>query len=165
MATENSSVSAKAVRSYREEHISGLSQKELILMLYDGAIRFASEAKAAMNAKDFTEAHRLITRTRGIILELLRILDMDTGGEVAKNLQRLYVYMITSLIEAPLTNKLSLLDNVVAILQNLRSAWAEIDFDEALLQKNDPLNEKAPARLNNSPLHMAQSARLLSITA
>jgi flagellar protein FliS len=134
-------------------------------MLYDGAIRFASESKAAMDAKDFIEAHRLITRTRGIILELLRILDMDTGGEVAKNLQRLYVYMIGRLIEVNLTKKLLLLDNVVAILQNLRSAWAEIDFDEALLQENSPMNERAPARLNNSSLQMAQTARLLSITA
>jgi len=163
---QNGVITAKAAKSYREEHVSGLSQKELILMLYDGAIKFCAGAKQAIEEKNYIESHRLIIRARNIVLELLRILDVNSGGEIAKNLQRLYVYMIGRLIEVNFTKETRLLDNVLMILQDLRSAWAQIDFDEALAAI-DLSSESAqnPSRSPNFPQHPTNSARLLSVTA
>lgn len=165
--SENGAISAKAARSYREEHVNGLCQKELILMLYDGAIRFSSDARKEMDRENFLESHRLITRARNIILELLRILDMDKGGDIAKNLQRLYVYMISRLIEVNFTKEVGLLDNVLSILQNLRSAWAHIDFEEAVARASDvsATGDNKDSHPRTPPPNSADSARLLSVTA
>ena len=124
--------SAKAAKCYWEEQVSGLSQKQLILMLYDGAIKFATEARHAIENKDYVASYNFIVKARNIVTELLRILNMEQGGDVAKNLQRLYTYMIGRLIEVNFTKEINLLDNVITILQKLRSAWAELDFQQAL---------------------------------
>ncbi len=161
-------VSAKAAKCYREEHINGLSQKDLILMLYDGAIKFASEAKDSIEQKDYVRSYKSIVRARDIVTELLRILKMEEGGEVAKNLQRLYVYMIGRLIEVNFTKEMRLLDNVLDILQNLRSAWAEIDFEKALADAA-PANSRDDGNGNGSRhstlRQLANNSRLLSVTA
>ena len=164
----DNSVSSRAAKSYREEQVNGLSQKELILMLYDGAVKFACEAKEAIENKDYVRSHKAILRARDIVTELLRILDMEKGGEVAKNLQRLYVYMIGRLVEVNFTKELRLLDNVVDILQNLRSAWAELDFEKAMADAapdngqdgGNGSESKAPA-----PRQPANNSRLISMTA
>ncbi len=160
---ESDSLNARAARSYREEQINGLSQKDLILMLYDGAIKFTSEAKRTFSEKNFAQGHVSITKARNIILELLRILNMEEGGEIARNLQRLYVYMIGRLIEVNFTKELSLLDNVLAILADLRFAWAHIDFAQPENHRHAQENERNG---NSRPTPKGvDSARLLSVTA
>ncbi|GAB4345121.1 MAG: hypothetical protein Kow0099_25130 [Candidatus Abyssubacteria bacterium] len=156
--------SERAAKRYREEQVNGLSQKDLILMLYDGAIKFASEAKEAIGAKDYVRSYRSIIRARDIITELLRILNMEKGGDIAMNLQRLYVYMIGRLIEVNFTKETRLLDNVLYILRDLRSAWAAIDFQAAMAEvtsQRDGGNGRGKAPLRQ----LADNSRLLSVTA
>jgi len=161
-------VSAKASRRYREEQVNGLSQKDLILMLYDGAIKFSGEAKDFIEKKDFVGSYQRIVKARDIVTELLRILNMEEGGEVAENLKRLYVHVIGRLIEANFTKETMLLDNVLTILGDLRSAWAELDFDEALTN-GSPNNGKSGGNGNgakpNGPRQTGDTSRLLSVTA
>jgi len=162
-------VSAKAMKSYREEQVSGLSQKQLILMLYDGAIKFVSEAKESIEKKDYGRSYKSIVKARDIIAELLRILNIERGGEIARNLQRLYLYMIGRLIEVNFTKETRLLDNVLDILRDLRSAWAEIDFEEALANM-PPGDEDDGGNGNGSkpalrPHTNPNQSRLLSVTA
>ena len=161
-------VTEKAARRYREEHVSGLSQKELILMLYDGAIKFAAEAKLGIEEKDFARSYKSIVKTRDIVTELLCILNVEQGGEVGANLERLYIYVIGRLTEANFTREIPLLDNVLAILGNLRSAWAELDFEEATAG-GVPGNGRNGA--NNSatkpgspPRREGENSRILSVT-
>lgn len=162
-------VSARAAKCYREEQINGLSQKELLLMLYDGAIKFATEAKEAIEQKNFIQSYKLIVRGREIVTELLRILDIEQGGEVAKNLQRLYVYVIGRLTEVNFTKETRLLDNAIQILQTLRSAWAELDFDKAMASIAVPDNgEAGSGALTPNPGALRKpldTSHLLSITA
>lgn len=161
-------VPAKASRRYREEQVNGLSQKDLILMLYDGAIKFSGEAKDSIEKKDFVESYQRIVKARDIVTELLRILNMEEGGEVAENLMRLYVHVIGRLIEVNFTKETVLLDNVLTILGDLRSAWAELDFDEALANES-PDNGKNGGNGNgsrsNRPRQTGDTSRLLSVTA
>ncbi|RJP72594.1 MAG: flagellar export chaperone FliS [Candidatus Abyssobacteria bacterium SURF_17] len=164
---KNDTVHARAAKCYREEHVNGLSQKELILMLYDGAIKFSSEAKEAIERKDFVQSYKCIVKARDIVAELLRILDVEVGGEVAQNLQRLYVYMIGRLIEVNFTKETRLIDNVVDILRKLRSAWAEIDFQQALASLAPA--DGQPGRNGEGyrpvkPRSPATTSRLLSVT-
>lgn len=156
-------VTKKAARRYREEHVSGLSQKELILMLYDGAIKFASSAKEAIARKDFPSSYKAIVKARDVVTELLCILNVEQGGEVALNLRRLYVYMIGRLTEANFTHEIPLLDNVIAILGNLRSAWAELDFEKALASaaSDNGRNGETGTPVPRSP---DENSRILSVT-
>jgi flagellar protein FliS len=165
----NDPISAKAAKSYRQEQVNGLSQKELLLMLYDGAIKFAEEAKQAMESKDYVVSYQSILKARNIVTELLRILNMEQGGEIAKNLQRLYMYMIGRLMEVNLTKEIQLLDNVLTILQRLRSAWAELDFEQALAEAAIPNNggngDTKPEAKPGVSRHPSDLSRLLSVTA
>jgi flagellar protein FliS len=165
----DSNISARAAKCYREEQINGLSQKELILMLYDGAIKFAGDARAAIEKRDYVESYKLIVRGRDVVTELLRILDLERGGDVARNLKRLYVYMIGRLTEVNFTKEVRLLDNVIDILQNLRSAWADLDFDAAAAESpaRDTAKHSDAGTLVSSSAHRNQSdmSRLLSVTA
>ncbi len=157
-------VSEKAAKRYREEHISSLGQKDLILLLYDGGIKFAKEAKDAIEAEDFIRSYELIVKTRNIVTELLCMLNIEQNEEVATNLQRLYIYAIGRLTEANFTHETSLIDNVIVILQNLRSAWAELDFEKAITDA-PPDNGRNGTAPNLAASHQAdQNSRILSVT-
>ena len=159
-------ITKKAAKRYREEHVSGLSQKELILMLYDGAIKFATEAKLGIEEKDFARSYKSIVKTRDIVTELLCILNVEQGGEVGANLERLYIYVIGRLTEANFTQEIPLLDNVLAIMGNLRSAWAELDFEEAAAAPGNGRNGSngSAAKPKAPPRREGENSRILSIT-
>lgn len=169
MAEQHNSNTAtnKAARRYREEYVNGLRQKELILMLYDGAIKFTAAAKDAIMEKDVIGGYQLIIRARDIVTELLCMLNVEKGGEVAANLRRLYVYLIGRLTEANFAQEVSHLDNVLTVLNNLRSAWAEIDFDKALADeaRGDGQNgDNGCGHAPPVPRQNDESARILSVT-
>jgi flagellar protein FliS len=160
-------VTQKAAKRYREEHVNGLSQKELILMLYDGALKFTTEARDSIEKKDFATSYKAIVKARDIVTELLCILNVDQGGEVAVNLQRLYIYVIGRLTEANFTHEVALLDNVLTILQNLRSGWAELDFDKALatgVPGNGRNGDNSVAHKPPTPHQNGENARIISVT-
>jgi flagellar protein FliS len=166
MGGKQDMITEKAARRYREEHVSGLSQKELILMLYDGAIKFAAEAKDAIEAKDFARSYTSIVKARDIVTELLCILNMEQGGEVGVNLERLYIYVIGRLTEANFTQEIPLLDNVVAVLGNLRSAWADLDFEQAMAAgvPGNGKNGSNGATKLSTPRRDGENSRILSVT-
>jgi flagellar protein FliS len=160
-------VTQKAAKRYREEHVNGLSQKELILMLYDGAIKFATDAGNSFEKKDFATSYKAIVKARDIVTELLCILNVKQGGEVALNLQRLYVYIIGRLTEANFTHENVLLENVLTILRNLRSAWAELDFERALasgVPANGRNGDNGVAPKPVTSHQNGENARILSVT-
>jgi len=160
-------ITQNAAKRYREEHVNGLSQKDLLLMLYDGAIKFATEARDFIEKKDFVNSYKTIIKSRDVVTELLCILNIDVGGEVAANLQRLYIYIIGRLTEANFTHEVALLDNVLTILRNLRSAWAELDFDKALADENAGSGRNGgngTAHNRHAPYQNGENARIISVT-
>ena len=121
-----------AVARYREEQVNNLSQKALILMLYDGAIRFCDEARTAIEAVDPATSYEKLIRARGVVTELFAILNPDVDVESVQNLRRLYDFCIYGITQVNFTKDLTMLDAVVRVLRDLRETWAEIDFDAAL---------------------------------
>ncbi len=69
-------------------------------MLYDGALRFAAQARAAIERKDIRARREAISRTLAIMSELQGTLDMEKGGAIAASLDTLYVYIIGRFLEA-----------------------------------------------------------------
>ncbi len=114
-------------QAYKKAAVSTVDQKKLIIMLYDGAIRFLSVATGKIEKGDIYEAHKNLIRGKSIIAELLASLNMEGGGEIARNLQRLYTYMFNELIEANLNSDVPRVNMVVDLLKELRAGWDGIE--------------------------------------
>ena len=80
---------------YEETAISTQSKGRLVVMLYDGAVKFLSQAIKALQVGDLEAKNRNIGRARDIIFELNTVLDLDAGREVAQNLRKLYNFRPT----------------------------------------------------------------------
>jgi flagellar secretion chaperone FliS len=99
---------------------------KLVLMLMDGALERLATARGCMERKDAAAKAQLINRAVQIIGELRGSLDHSRGGEIAANLDSLYDYSCRRLLEASLKNELSMMDEVMQLLREIRSAWSQI---------------------------------------
>jgi flagellar protein FliS len=116
---------ANPYQQYQENHLETASQGKLLLMLYDGAIRFLTQAHSAMESRNWQESHNFILRAEDVITELMACLKMDVGGEIAFNLYRLYEYMNWRLIQANIKRDAAMVVEVQNRLRDLRDTWAE----------------------------------------
>ncbi len=112
-------------KEYLKTQIQTASREQLILMLYDGAIRFGGQARDRIVTQDWEGCHDLLIRAQNIILELLYALDRKAGGEVADNLASLYTYCYNRLVEANIHHVPEKIDECTSILKGLREAWAQ----------------------------------------
>ncbi len=112
---------------YQKAAVSTVDQRKLIVLLYDGAIKFLSIAVNKLEAGDSYEAHTNLVRGKTIVAELLASLNMEKGGEIASNLQRLYAYMFNELIDANLQNDPLRVTHVIELLKQLRDAWKDLE--------------------------------------
>jgi len=119
--------------AYKKASVNTLDQTKLIIMLYDGAIKNASFAVEHMNSGQIEKVHDCLIKTKNIVTELMATLNMDRGGDIAKNLQSLYSYMFSQLIEANMNKKTEPVVIVIDLLKELRAAWTQINSKK----KND----------------------------
>ena len=91
--------------AYKKASVNTLDQNKLIIMLYDGAIKNASFAVQHMKTGEIEKVHNCLVKTKNIVTELMATLNMEQGGDIAKNLQSLYSYMFSQLIEANMEKK------------------------------------------------------------
>ena len=130
-------------QAYKKAAVSTVDQRRLIVMLYDGAIKFLSIAVEKMKKGETYDAHRNLIRGKSIIAELLASLNMDAGGEIARNLQRLYTYMFNELIDANLNNDVEKVGMVIGLLKELRVGWQGMKGDS---QEEETKRPPAPTR-------------------
>lgn len=109
---------------YRRVSIETASQGQLVLMLFDGAIRKAERAKESILAQDLQAAHNHLVRAQDIIAELRNALDMSVG-EIAKNLDRVYEYFDHLLVQANVNKDTAPIKECVEHMAAMRHTWAE----------------------------------------
>ena len=112
--------------AYERTYVETADQRQLILMLYDGAIRFMRKGIARIDANDIEAAHNYLVRSRDILAELLATLKPEKAGEVGQNLKRLYMYIFNRLVEANLTKDREIVAECVKLMSTLREGWAQI---------------------------------------
>lgn len=122
----------RALSAYGSEsldhQVESASPHRLVVMLFDGAIKAINLAKFHLQQGSVAEKGKAITKAIAIIEEGLRIsLDKEVGGELAENLDSLYEYAAHQLLMANLRNDETLLNQVLQLLNELKSAWASID--------------------------------------
>jgi len=128
--------------AYKKASVNTLDQTKLIIMLYDGAIKNASFAVEHMKSGQIEKVHECLIKTKNIVTELMATLNMDRGGDIAKNLQSLYSYMFSQLIEANMNKKTEPVVVVIDLLKELRAAWTQINSKK----KNDAKRQNTPGK-------------------
>ncbi len=116
-----------AYQRYQESQVSTVGKGKLLLMAYDGAIRFIRQAREHMAAKRYEDQNACITKAQRILLELISTLNMKADAELGQRLLQLYEYLFNRLVEANISDNLEVLDEVQRLLTDLREAWAEAD--------------------------------------
>jgi len=112
-------------KTYLKNEIEGATKGKLVLLLYDGAIKFINMAIKSIEDKNIVDAHENIIKAENIFYELLSTLNME-AGEIAENLFKLYDFCIWQLIEANKSKDSEKLTPVLGITKTLRDAWKEV---------------------------------------
>jgi flagellar secretion chaperone FliS len=111
---------------YRRNEISTSSQGRLIVMMYEGAIKFCTMALQSIDKGDIAGQGKYINKTHDIINELSLALDLNKGGEVAQRLESLYQFMLSQLTLANIKSDRKAVETVIKILCPLAEAWEQL---------------------------------------
>lgn len=112
---------------YRQNSVETATPTRMIVMLYDGAIRFLSQALPAMHARQYDRQSELIGKAQDIIAHLRDTLDFQAGGAVAQHLSAFYATLMGSLTDANIHDRPERVEQVIDALRQMRDAWAEVD--------------------------------------
>ncbi|WP_432735640.1 flagellar export chaperone FliS [Maridesulfovibrio sp. FT414] len=116
----------RAAHAYLSTQIHTTSKGELLIMLYDAAIKFMKQAKIKIEERDYAAKGILISKAIEVISELTSSLNKEKGGELAENLSQLYLFCNTQLLQANLKMDTKKLDDVIKIIDGIASAYREI---------------------------------------
>jgi flagellar protein FliS len=117
---------------YKQTEINTANQGKLIVMLYDGAIKFLNIAVENMNPETYDVVNNNILKTQDIITELLLSLNTKEGGEISTSLFNLYIYFKKKLLEANIEKNSNIIKEIINHLKELRDAWDKISAQEAV---------------------------------
>ena len=129
-------------------------------MLYDGALARIAQGRQRLVEGDVLEAGLSLHRSQAIVAELRNSLNMEEGGEIAANLDRLYSYIHQLLVKSMLENQSEPLDEAAGLLMELRGAWSEV-------AKPDKAPQEQEHRMPDSTMKVqgvTSESRLLKIT-
>lgn len=122
----------QALSAYRETRVRTASQGTLIVMLYDEAIKQIGAAIGLIESDSKKDPSRIekcnthVLKSQEIITELMASLDMEAGGDIARNLLSLYAYFNEQLLEANIEKKADKMIHVRDLMDQLRAAWNEV---------------------------------------
>jgi flagellar secretion chaperone FliS len=131
--------------AYKTVDIETASQGKLIIMLLNGAIQRAEEAKRQIEKGSCESVHKNLIRAQDIIAELRNALNMQ-AGDVVDNLDRIYEYIQHLLIKANISKQAGPIDECVDHMTRIRDAWQEVFASLAAEQDSVP----KPPKLNQS---------------
>ena len=113
------------LKQYRQTQMETTPKEQILLMLYDGAVRFLHQAKAGFAEKNIEKIHNNLIKVQNIITEFETSLDIENGGEFAQNLYALYEFMNRELVKKKKKKDESSLDLVIKHMTELRDTWRE----------------------------------------
>jgi len=114
------------IAAYQDNTVSTQSKGRLIVMLYDGAIKFMRLAIKELEANNYEAKGNYINKAQDIINELNVVLDMDAGGEIATNLRKLYFFMSNRLSEANIKHDAQMIRDCIKLMEELNQSWKAI---------------------------------------
>jgi len=110
-------------KNYRHMQITSASPTQILILLYEGAITNVKKASLAIDSKNIADKGKFIGKAHDIINELSISLNHEVGGDIAKELERLYNFMVTQLLKANMENSKEPLQSVLKSLETLLEGW------------------------------------------
>ncbi|RYZ80844.1 MAG: flagellar export chaperone FliS [Proteobacteria bacterium] len=114
-----------AFQKYKTTSVQSASREKLLLMLYEGAIRFTKQAIKAAEEKNIAERGYNIGRAFDIVMELNNTLDHKVGGELALHLEQLYMFLMEQFTKANISGSPEPLQASLKVLENLYDGWVQ----------------------------------------
>jgi flagellar protein FliS len=121
----------KNFQQYRQLKVQSASPGQLMLMLYDGAIRFCLRAIKQMEIKDVAGKGMSISKAQAIVQELAATLNFQVAPELCASLEQLYIYMTEKLTEANMDSDAEKIKEVVRLLTTVKEGWEQVVKQEA----------------------------------
>lgn len=115
-----------AHNAYQSVQVTTTDRGRLLLMMYEGAIKFLKQSKAGLEENDMAKFCRFLSKGQAIIAELMNTLDFEKGGSIARDLDRLYDFMLFYLTEANLYRDPKRVTKTIGLLETIYSAYKEI---------------------------------------
>jgi len=131
------SVAAPGYGTYKRVDVETASQGKLVVMLLNGAIQRAEEAKRQLERGRVEGVHNNLIRAQEIIAELRSALNMQVGGEIARNLDRIYEYFQHLFIQANIQKSVAPIDECIRLIVPIRDTWQEV-FNQVGAQQLPP---------------------------
>ncbi|MCY6483661.1 flagellar export chaperone FliS [Clostridium aestuarii] len=116
-----------AYNAYKQNSINYASKEQLLLMLVDGAVKYAKIGRQALVDKDVQKSHNSITRTQDIFYELMATLDVEHAGEWGQQLMNIYEFITRRLGEANIKKSIEIMDEVIPLIEDIRNTWYEAE--------------------------------------
>ena len=118
--------------SYRDHVLEGASAVDLVVALYDGIVRFLSDAVAAVERGNAEERRIAVKRALDIIIHLQARLRMDIGGKPAQALSEFYASIFAQILQASQSASVEKFNHAIECVRNVRDAWREVALDPAV---------------------------------
>lgn len=112
-------------QKYKQTQVISASREKLLLMMYEGAIKFTKKAITAAEEKNIADRCTNIGRAYDIVTELNNTLDHKVGGEIAANLEQLYMFITDQFTKANINGSVEPLQNALKILETLYEGWVQ----------------------------------------
>ena len=116
----------KAILAYQENRVTTQTPGRVVVMLYEGAVKFLNQAVRELEEGKFIEKGKSINRAVDIIQELNVTLNMEAGGEIARNLRQLYAFMLERLFKANMKKDPDMIREVIGLLEGLNDGWKAV---------------------------------------
>jgi flagellar secretion chaperone FliS len=114
-----------AYNVYKNNSVTYASKEQLLLMLLDGAVKFAKIGRQAIVDKNVPKAHENILKTQNIYYELMATLDVNAGGDWAKSLMSIYRFIVDRLVDANMKKDVNIMNEVIPLIEEVRDTWNE----------------------------------------
>lgn len=111
---------------YQETSVTTQDSGQLVVLLYDGAIKFLRQAITSIEQGDMEKKGQLVGKAKDIIFELNTVLDMQAGGQITQNLRKLYNFMGRHLIQANIKRDPQMIQEVIELLEELNKGWKAV---------------------------------------
>jgi flagellar protein FliS len=124
-------MTAMRANQYLNTQVRSSTPLELVVLLYDAALRHAVTARDAMARRDIPSRRTAMSKLMAVVGELQHTLDMDRGGDIARQLDELYSWALTQLLDATVHQDPQRIEEVHRVLTILRDGWVSIAANAA----------------------------------
>jgi flagellar protein FliS len=136
-----------AHQSYKNANVTTADRGKLVIMIYDHCIKWTKKAEEELDTKNVEMMVRAVQRVQNGLTELMCALDMDRGGDIARNLFRLYEFYSRHLTQAIKDRSVQALRDVAGMMSMLREAWL-VAIENVRREDHAALSHKSGAQLS-----------------